>query len=326
MTTLIAILIAAPFVLLGWSLFVAYTVWLVRTAGPTSTSAPPVATPGARRGRVLRPLVAHDRPLAQDVENYRYALERLAERLGGERELLAATLADLRDYLADRLEGDLTRDGVRRLPGAAFVLRMAPQGGEIHRNPAERLRGEVPETPVQDLSEVDYRRLLAACPKATDAGRRDAAVLAVLWATGARRGEISRLDVDSLDLELGTIAIGRTKNGTPRRVPARRRRPGAPRPLAPPPWLRHRSALHRRARRAPHVQRDRPDDRPAADTAGVTISAHTFRRLWRRAGCAGGGETALRSIAGWRSPAMVGRYTRMHAEELAHAEYRRLLG
>ena len=60
--------------------------------------------------------------------------------------------------------------------------------------------------------------------------------------------------------------------------------------------------------------------------AGVTISAHSFRRAlatrWLRAG---GSEVGLRAVAGWRDPAMVARYTRMSAEELAHAEYSRLM-
>jgi integrase len=60
---------------------------------------------------------------------------------------------------------------------------------------------------------------------------------------------------------------------------------------------------------------------------GVDVSAHTFRRaLATRWLVAGGGQTALRSLAGWRSPAMVGMYTRMSSEQIAHAEHRRLPG
>ena len=47
---------------------------------------------------------------------------------------------------------------------------------------------------------------------------------------------------------------------------------------------------------------------------------------WRRAGPSPARRESLRSVAGWRSPAMVARYSRMNAEEIAHQEYRRLLG
>lgn len=266
---------------------------------------------------------------AKTLENYRYTLERLAVRLGGERALLDATLTDLRDYLADRLEATS--------PGTASVDFRALRSfygwlvaeGELAANPAERLTGPaVAETPVVVATESDYRRLLAACPKTTDAGRRDAAVLAVMWATGMRRGEISALDLAHVDLELGTIVVARSKNGVPRRVPL-----GVDAVGLVDRWLRRRGYdagplfLAERGGRLTSNGIGQMIGR-RRDQAGVDISAHTFRRAlatrWLRAG---GGETALRSIAGWkRGSPMVGRYTRMHEEELAHAEYRRLLG
>lgn len=264
----------------------------------------------------------------ETLRNYVYSLERLAHRLGGQRQLADARLADLRDYLGDRLEATS--------PGTASVDFRAMRSfygwlveeGELDVNPAAKLRGpKVAETPVKVAGELDVRRLLAACPKNSDAGRRDAAVIAVLWATGARRGEVARLDVEHLDLEAGTITIGKTKNGMPRRVPldvdalGRLDR-----------WLRRRGydagplfVAERGGRLSSNGIGQMLGRR--SEAAGVEVSAHTFRRAlatrWLRAG---GGETALRSIAGWTSPAMVGRYTRMAAEELAHAEYRRLLG
>ena len=262
------------------------------------------------------------------LKNYVYSLERLAERLGGERQLVHATIDDLRDYLGDRLEATS--------PGTASVDFRAMRSyyswlvaeGEIDVNPADRLRGpKVPDTPVAMATETDYRRLLAACPKTTVAGRRDAAIFAVLWATGMRRGEVAILDLEHLDMDTGTLQIRKTKNGTPRRVPLDvdalalldrwlRRRGYEPGPLF----------VGERGGRLSSNGIGQMFDR-RRDEAGVDVSAHTFRRaLARRWLLAEGGETALRSIAGWRSPAMVARYTRMAAEELAHAEYRRLFG
>ena len=263
------------------------------------------------------------------LENYRYSLERLAERLGGQRQLVTATLDDLRSYQADRLEA--TSPGTASVDFRAlrsFYAWCDAEGELDGRNPAERLKGpKVHETPVEVATEVDYRRLLAACPKTTVAGRRDAAIIAVLWGTGMRRGELVVIDLEHLDLDAGTLQIRKTKNGTPRRVPLDvdtlalldrwlRRRGYDAGPLFP---------AERGGRLTPNgvgqmIQR-------RCELAGVDVSAHQFRRAlatrWLRHG---GTETGLRSIAGWKSPAMVGRYTRMHAEDVAHEEYRRLLG
>jgi integrase len=61
-------------------------------------------------------------------------------------------------------------------------------------------------------------------------------------------------------------------------------------------------------------------------TAGVDVRSHAFRRSlatrWLRGG---GSETLLRAHAGWKSPAMVGRYVRMNQEELAQVEYHRVI-
>jgi integrase/recombinase XerD len=269
---------------------------------------------------------------ASTLVNYRYTLERLADRLGGEHRLAAATLDDLEDYLDHRLA--TTSPGTASVDFRAlrsFYGWLAAQG-DIDRNPSTGLHSpKVAMTPVRVATETDYRRLVATCPKTTKAGRRDAAILAVLWATGARRGELAGLDLDSVDLDAGTISIGRTKNGTPRRVPL-----DVDAVAALDRWLR--AGTNGRGYEpgplfvAEHGGRLTSNGigqmfQRRCETAGVDVTAHTFRRAlatrWLRAG---GGETALRAVTGWRSPAMVERYTRMNAEELAHAEYRRLFG
>jgi integrase len=266
---------------------------------------------------------------AATLQNYVYALERLAVRLGGPAKLRDATIDDLRAYQADRLAATS--------PGTASVDFRAIRSfygwlldeEEIDRNPAAKLRGpDVPETPVKVATETDVKRLLARCPRSTDAGRRDAAIIALLWATGARRGEISRLDVEHFDAEYGWMTIGKTKNGTPRRVPL-----DVDALAALDRWLRRRGYEPGPLFKSEHGRRLTPNGigqmlARRCDEAGVDVSAHQFRRAlaerWLRAG---GGETQLRSVVGWKpgSP-MVARYTRMAAEELAHVEYRRLFG
>ena len=104
---------------------------------------------------------------------------------------------------------------------------------ELDANPALRLHGpKVAETPVTVATETDYKRLLAVCPKATWAGRRDAAVIGCLWWGGFRRGELAVLDVGHVDLDSAVITIPRTKGGVPRRVPDPPRPARPARPLA----------------------------------------------------------------------------------------------
>jgi integrase/recombinase XerC len=262
------------------------------------------------------------------LQCYVYVLNRLHDRLGGDRGLLTATKADLEEYLVERIAATCASSASVDFRAVRSFYAWALAEEEIEANPAARLRGpKVDEAPVKVATEADYRKMLAVCPKRTLAGRRDAAILAVLWATGARRAEVSRLDVDHLDMDHGTIIIGRSKNGTPRRVPL-----DVDALAALDRWLRHRGYEPGPLFPSEHGGRLTPNGIGQMivrrnDEAGTDLSAHQFRRAlaarWLRAG---GGESALRSMAGWKSPAMVGRYTRMNAEELAHVEYRRLFG
>ncbi|MBK9664195.1 MAG: tyrosine-type recombinase/integrase [Gammaproteobacteria bacterium] len=50
-------------------------------------------------------------------------------------------------------------------------------------------------------------------------GIRDRALVEVLYATGIRRVELTRLDLPDVDLEVGTVVVRRGKGGHDRRVP-----------------------------------------------------------------------------------------------------------
>ena len=264
------------------------------------------------------------------LENYRYSLERLAERLGGQRQLVDATLDDLRSYQADRLEA--TSPGTASVDFRAlrsFYAWCDAEGELDGRNPAERLKGpKVYETPVEVATETDYKRLIAACPKTTVAGRRDAAIIAVLWATGMRRGELVVLDLEHLDLDAGVLSIRKTKNGTPRRVPL-----DADTLALLDRWLRRRGydagpVVHCRARRAAVVQRRRADVRaplrarrrrrlgpPVPSGAGDALAAPRRHRdgaaLDRRLALAGDGRSVHADARRGRRPRGVPQATRV---------------
>lgn len=73
--------------------------------------------------------------------------------------------------------------------------------------------------PQNVLTEEDVLSLFAASDLRTDVGRRDRAVLEVLYATALRRAELVALDVADLDLAEGTVLVRNGKGGRSRIVP-----------------------------------------------------------------------------------------------------------
>lgn len=77
--------------------------------------------------------------------------------------------------------------------------------------------------PVLVLSEVEIERVLCGIRLSTDGGRRDRAMLELLYSTGIRRGELVGLDVDDLDFGRAVLRVRRGKGGRSRLVPLGRR-------------------------------------------------------------------------------------------------------
>lgn len=69
------------------------------------------------------------------------------------------------------------------------------------------------------LTESEMKKLLAAPQTSRPLGVRDRALLEVLYATGARVGELERVARPDVDLRQGTLQLRYTKGGRPRVVP-----------------------------------------------------------------------------------------------------------
>lgn len=210
--------------------------------------------------------------------------------------------------------------------------------GECDSNPMSRVKApKVSETPVAVLEEADYHRLLATCDRRREDGRRDEAILSLLWWSGLRRSELCNLDLDAVNFDSGMLTIGSrtfaTKSRKIRRVPLAahtisaldrylRNRGEEPGPL----FLSQHGDTHTERRLKPNGITQML--RRRADRAGLgrNVGAHEFRRAMAvRGRRAGASDLSMMAIGGWSSTAMLGRYTRMQREELAAEEFHRLI-
>jgi len=188
-------------------------------------------------------------------------------------------------------------------------------------DPMARLRApKVAQKPVPFFTSGELSKLEKACRGSTFAQRRDAAILAVLTATGIRLAELAGIcyhpddpgqsDVDLQRREIyirgkrGKDRIVRIDHEAARRVDrylrARARHPQA-----------HRSRLWLGAGGRGPLTRDGIYQivRRRGDQAGVRVYPHRFRHHFSHAWLErGGAEGDLMELNGWSSPQMLQRY------------------
>jgi integrase/recombinase XerC len=115
----------------------------------------------------------------------------------------------VRGYLADLHARGLARTSIaRRLATLRSFFRFLMRRGRVRVNPAREVRtpslpGRLPAHLPIDQSEALFRQ-----PLGDDAaGRRDRAILEVLYASGVRVAELSGLDVEDVDLRDGGVRV-----------------------------------------------------------------------------------------------------------------------
>lgn len=184
----------------------------------------------------------------------------------------------------------------------------------------------------------DLEKLLEACtPSASVSARsweplRDRAIILTLAGSGMRRGELARMTLDDLDLVGASLKIPKTKSGHPRTVHLPEDVVGA--------LLRYlRACEGDRPEGERHVWLGSSNLKPIASNGigqmlyrkriatGVDVSAHSFRRMYAGSWMAkGGSEVGLMTQAGWKSTAMIARYTKDTRQANALTEAERLFG
>jgi integrase/recombinase XerD len=164
---------------------------------------------------------------ASYVEKTRLTLPKLFEHLPGVSDVRAVDEAHLASY-ARHLEQHRTKKGEALAPGsrasALTVIRrffaFLEAEGLILRNPAATL--PLPKErrlPRGILTETQARRLMAAPLPASALGRRDRAILELLYGAGLRLGEAVRLDTSDVDLREGVLLVRSGKGKRDRVVP-----------------------------------------------------------------------------------------------------------
>ncbi len=151
------------------------------------------------------------------LESYRRDLRLFAEWLERERaaELDAATESDLAAYFAFRYaQRTRGRKGIKSSTQARLhsslkrFYQFLTRNGRIHADPTVKL-----DTPKKaqrfpkTLSETDVEALLAQPDPEEPRGLRDRAMLEVLYASGLRVSELTRLKLAEVSLDMGVVRI-----------------------------------------------------------------------------------------------------------------------
>lgn len=203
---------------------------------------------------------------------------------------------------------------------------------ELDTDPMANVRAPaVHEKPAAMLTPEQVRAVLADCDGPSFVDLRDRALIMLLADTGMRRGAVAGMRVPDVDLRERIVSVvtkgdrhlvvpfgANTARALDRYLRARRRERYADRDWF---WLSSTGkgrltpngilqAVRRRGRRALGIGNVHPH-----------MFRHTFADAWL---AAGGGETDLMEITGWKSRQMVGRYAAARRAVRAREAHRRL--
>ncbi|MEA2691769.1 MAG: integrase/recombinase XerC [Acidobacteriota bacterium] len=141
-------------------------------------------------------------------------------RTGEEIDPKAVDALAVRSYLACMTRQKLEKSSQgRALSAIRSLFRFACREGELAANPAQAVRTpKLPKTLPRHLRPGEIENLLEAPSDAEPLGRRDRAILELLYATGLRVSELVGLDWRAIDLS-GRVLRVMGKGGKERMVP-----------------------------------------------------------------------------------------------------------
>ena len=255
------------------------------------------------------------------------------------RDLASITRDEVERFMLDQHTRLKPSTAASRYAGLRSFFIWAVDQGQIEASPIGKMAPpKVPEIPVPALTDDQVRSILKACDTKSFKGRRDAALIRFMLDTGARRHEVAAVRLDDIDLTTGQVWFKTTKGNHPRpgRIGAktcsaiyaylieRDKQKHAGSPFL---WLSGYGALSGEAigaifsRRAGMAGVYNVGDDGVKRPAHAHQTRHTFANNYLEAG---GSESNLMALGGWRSRIIMGRYTRSRATERALEEASRI--
>lgn len=116
---------------------------------------------------------------------------------------------DLRRYLAELTRARYNARTINRhLSAVRGLYRWLVGQGRVSADAAAALASpKVSKTLPSTMSDANVQALLATCDSKSAEGIRDCALIELMYATGARISEVSRLDVDDVDLRNAQVRL-----------------------------------------------------------------------------------------------------------------------
>ncbi|MCG6916497.1 MAG: tyrosine recombinase XerC [Deltaproteobacteria bacterium] len=115
---------------------------------------------------------------------------------------------DVRAYLASLYRRNAKSSVGRKLSALRSFFKYLVRQGEIKQNPADMVSAPKMGKAIPDFLSVDETFQLMHGPDTDNAmGSRDRAILEILYSCGLRVSELTSLNLDSVDLELGILRV-----------------------------------------------------------------------------------------------------------------------